>query len=87
MGGLNTQGTIFQARMNVALGVWMRIEAKVPRNTMTNAAGFSSEPTPAPFRMAPTMMEKKASAKPPTVNASIRPMPPSGRRRPHGSWP
>ncbi len=70
-GRLEDPGTIFQARMKVAFGVWIRIEANVPRNTMVKASPLISEPTPAPLRMLPTTIATNASMNPPTLSASI----------------
>jgi len=41
---LEHQETIFQARRKVASGVWIRLAAKVPTTTMTNAALPTSAP-------------------------------------------
>src|SRR5579859_373346 len=70
-GGLNTQETIFQARMKVAMGVCTRLAARVPTTTMTNAALPTSAPALLPLSIAPPMMAMNASTMPMMLRISI----------------
>jgi len=70
-GGLNTQETIFQARMKVASGVCTRLAANVPTTTMTNAALPTRAPALLPFKIAPPMMAIKPSTTPMMLRISM----------------
>ncbi len=69
-----------KARFITGPGVWIRIEAKVPTNTIVNAAADSSACTPAPFRIAPTSSATNARTMPNMLSRSTCCLNPRGAR-------